>query len=53
MFYKLENGSLLSGDLITAPDFVLIAEDKDGYDYPVDGWMWFDTEEEAKLTLGL
>jgi hypothetical protein len=48
MFYKLENESLLSGDLITSPNFVLVAEDKDYYDYPVDGWTWFDTEEEAK-----
>ena len=49
MFYKFENGSLLSGELVTSPSFILVAEDKDTYTYPVQGWHWFDTEEEAQV----
>ncbi len=52
-FYKLD------GDLLYAPNFVLgpfdsfalFAEKKDEYTYPVDGWCWFDSEEEALLAL--
>jgi hypothetical protein len=48
-FYKLD------GELLYAPNFVLNAnyelrkETKDEHTYPVDGWYWFDTEEEARL----
>lgn len=47
-FYKVD------GDLIYGPNFVLHAdyelrkETKDEHTYPVDGWYWFDTEEEAR-----
>lgn len=47
MFYKFENGQLLSGNTITAPTYVLTSEDKVGQ----DGWYWFDTEEEAQVLL--
>lgn len=49
-FYKLD----ASGALLHAPNFVwnknynLERNLKDGYSYPVDGWSWFDSEEEAK-----
>jgi hypothetical protein len=50
-FYKNDNGSLFH-----APNFVhgpyqtfsLLKENKDAYSYPVEGWYWFDSEEEAK-----
>jgi hypothetical protein len=47
-FYKLD------GDLLYGPNFVLNAnyelrsETKDDHNYPVDGWYWFDTEEDAR-----
>ena len=47
-FYKND------GDLLYGPNFVLNAdyelrkETKDEHTYPVDGWYWFDTEEEAR-----
>jgi len=37
-----------------APNFVVSSlyelrrENKDAYQYPVYGWFWFDSEEEAK-----
>ena len=47
-FYKLD------GDLLFGPNFVLNAnyelrkETKDEHTYPVDGWHWFDAEEQAR-----
>lgn len=47
-FYKLD------GDLLFGPNFVLNAkyelrrETKDNHIYPVDGWHWFDSEQQAR-----
>jgi len=47
-FYKL-----IDSELIYAPNFVinktfeLLKEKHSEYSYPVDGWIWFDTETEA------
>lgn len=52
-FYKLD------GDLLHGPNFVLNAnyelrrETHDQHSYPIDGWFWFDSEQEARLFLGL
>ena len=51
-FYKNDNGTLLFG-----PNFVLNAnyelrrETHDQHNYPIDGWFWFDSEEEAVIAL--
>lgn len=51
-FYKNENGTLLFG-----PNFVLNAnyelrrETHDQHNFPIDGWFWFNSEEEAKQIL--
>ncbi len=51
-FYKNDNGTLLFG-----PNFVLNAnyelrrETHDQHNYPIDGWHWFNSEEEAKQIL--
>ena len=51
-FYKLDEGQLLY-----APNFVISAlyelskETKNEHSYPVDGWSWFNTEEQAKAKL--
>lgn len=48
-FYKFDNGELLYG-----PNFVLNAqyelrkETHDHHQYPVDGWYWFDSAEDAQ-----
>lgn len=59
-FYKVDevSGELLRGpNFVHAPDFSLLAEDKDEYlaldIFPMDGWYWFDTEEEAREFLGV
>lgn len=51
-FYKYMNGELFCG-----PNFVygaydafrLFREERNTYTYPVDGWYWFDSEEEARI----
>jgi hypothetical protein len=50
MFYKNDNGQLLAApNYVYSKDYTLLAEEKDTYTYPVDGWKWFDTEEQARL----
>jgi hypothetical protein len=34
-------------------DYQLYKETKDQHNYPIDGWYWFDTEEEARLFFNL
>jgi hypothetical protein len=48
-FYKLD------GELLYGPNFVLNAnyelrkESHNEYNYPVDGWYWFDSENDARI----
>lgn len=52
-FYKNDNGNLLfATNSVTGPDFDLNRLDYSSYDYPVDGWSWFESEEDARLALG-
>jgi hypothetical protein len=53
-FYKLENNDLLHApNFVCAPGFELWREQRETYSYPVDGWSWFDSEEEARTFFGL
>lgn len=53
-FYKITE----TDEILYAPNYVyglgveLIRGAKDSYSYPVDGWYWFDTVEEAEVYLG-
>jgi len=48
-FYKKENDTILyAPNIVEGDGYVLISQDKDTYEYPIDGWTWFDSEEEAK-----
>lgn len=49
-FYKLDVGNVLlfAPNCVYGTDFCLFRQDHDTYTYPVDGWYWFDSEEEAK-----
>lgn len=38
---------------VNAPDYVLIKSQRETYNYPVDGWTWFDDEIQARAALGL
>ncbi len=53
-FYKLEIENnqhiLLYGpNCVINSQYELLKEFHDTYEYPVDGWMWFDSENEAKI----
>jgi len=48
MFYKLlEDGYLSSGPTVISAEYELISDLHESYTYPIDGWYWFDTLEEA------
>jgi hypothetical protein len=53
-FYKLDPDGVT---VLHGPNFVINAnyelhrEHKDTYDYPVDGWSWYNSEEEARAAL--
>lgn len=38
---------LRAGQFVFGPDFTLLRADQATYDYPVEGWYWFDSAEEA------
>jgi hypothetical protein len=58
-FYKLYQGEDSTMELSHAPNFVyapnytLLKENKDNYEYPVDGWSWFDSQEQAEQHYGI
>lgn len=45
-FYN-KNGEYAANAIYT-PTFVLLAEKKDIYQYPINGWTWYDSVEEAQ-----
>lgn len=51
-FYKNDNGFLLwSADRVINDNFELWIDQKDTYSYPVEGWIWADSELIARQTL--
>lgn len=47
-FYKKTTEELLvAPNFVRGPGFDLFAEQRAEYTYPVDGWYWFDTLDEA------
>lgn len=47
-FYKLDGLLLYGPNFVLNKDYELRKETKDEHQYPVDGWYWFDSEEEAQ-----
>lgn len=31
-------------NFVYAPDYTLLKEEKDTYEYPIDGWSWYDEQ---------
>jgi hypothetical protein len=48
MFYRSYRNEILSSSSVTTADSVLTEETKCNYDYPVFGWYWFESDEQAK-----
>lgn len=47
-FYKKQNEELLyAPNIVEGSGYVLLAQEKDSYEYPIDGWSWFESEEAA------
>lgn len=48
-FYKNDNGTLLHAhDCVLSSDYELRRETHEVHAYPVDGWLWFESENEAR-----
>ncbi len=48
-FYKNDNGMLLFGaNQVLSGSYNLFKEENYAYEYPVNGWYWFDSEENAR-----
>ena len=53
-FYKKDNDMVLEApNFVLNKDYELRKETKDIHIYPIDGWYWFDTIEEAYTFLGI
>ena len=53
-FYFSQDGGLAYGpNFVEHKDYSLYREKKDEYQYPVGGWYWFDSEEEARVFFNL
>lgn len=53
-FYKLDHGLLLYGpNFVENKYYQLYAHSHEQHQYPVDGWYWFDSEEEARIHFNL
>ena len=48
-FYKYENNNLMFSPVsVISNEYILHEDDRANLKLPVDGWYWFDSEEEAK-----
>jgi len=52
-FYKLDDDLLYAPNFVLGPyqNYELRKETKNNYSYPIDGWYWFNSIEEAKSFL--
>ena len=52
-FYKLDGVLLYGPNFVLNANYELRKETHAENTYPIDGWYWFDTEEEARLFFNL
>ena len=52
-FYKLDGSLLYGPNYVLNANYELRRETHDQHSYPIDGWHWFDAEEEARLFFDL
>jgi hypothetical protein len=51
-FYKKQDGELLyAPNIIEGNGYVLLIQEKDSYEYPIDGWIYAESEERANEEL--
>jgi hypothetical protein len=47
MFYKKDGENLLQGAMVSMPELTLTADNQAQHTYPINGWYWFDTLDDA------
>jgi len=55
-FYKFDPDSnilLYAPNAVYAPNFTLLKEQYMTYEYPIDGWSWFETRDDANVANGI
>lgn len=53
-FYCSQDGYLgYAPNFVENSQYALYRDQKDTYEYPVHGWRWFDSEEEARSYFGI
>ncbi len=52
-FYKLDGNLLFGPHYVLNAAYELHRESHDQYEYPTDGWCWFDSEDQARRFFGL
>ena len=52
-FYKLDADLLYGPNYVLNANYELRRETKDQHTYPIDGWYWFDSKEQARLFFDL
>jgi hypothetical protein len=49
-FYKFDGDNFIfAPTFVEGNGFMLISDRKDDYEYPVNGWSWFNTREDATI----
>lgn len=44
-FYKFsEEAWFFAPHIVEAPNYILLADNRNEYEYPIDGWTWYDEE---------
>lgn len=52
-FYKKDNNTIIYGDIVNGPDYVLQIQDKESYSYPYDGWIYAESLDDAIVMFAL
>lgn len=52
-FYKADHNLIYAPNRVLSRDYTLEIAKKDDYDYPVNGWSYFETREEALSFFGI
>lgn len=52
-FYKLDNELLYGPNFVKNANYELYKDTHDQHVYPIDGWHWFDSLEDACQYFGL
>lgn len=52
-FYKYDGLLLYGPNYVLNKNYELTRATKDNFTYPIDGWYWFDSEDQARTFFGL